>query len=93
MQLSNRRICFTAFANVMGRSLAWIEQHLGKINNRKKEEYMSCGFKGTLVDFDIVESYVNDWGLQDSVGWRCLVDERLVVQLNLLKIFFNSNIY
>jgi hypothetical protein len=54
---------------------------------------MSCSFKGTLVNFDIVESYVNNWGLQDSMGWHCLINERLVIQLNLLKIFFNSNIY
>lgn len=64
---------------------------MGKVNTRKKEEYISHGYKGILVDFNIVESFVKDWGFQDSLDWRCLINgnyKRFKVQLDLLTILF-----
>ncbi|EED22705.1 hypothetical protein TSTA_061930 [Talaromyces stipitatus ATCC 10500] len=76
MQLRDRKICFTSYAQAMRRGPLWIREHLGRIDCGKKEEYTSRGFKGTLVDFEIMKSYVQSWGIQDSLDWRCLIGDR-----------------
>lgn len=87
LQLKPRRVCFTSYALVAGKTRFWVEHELQTIPEIQKESYESQGFSGTLIDLGLMESYIQDWGLQLSRDWLYFAGNDYTVLVSTSRYF------